>query len=84
LQEFDDIYDKEITKRYTNHEIPRLSSKRKDIRERKAGAVGRPFKLHIKDRFLMLLVYYHRLFITYTLAGFLFGLDQSNVYRDIQ
>jgi hypothetical protein len=82
VQEFDDIYDKEITKRYTNHEIRRLSSKRKDIRERKAGA-GRPFKLHIKDRFLMLLVYY-RLFITYTLAGFLFGLDQSNVYRDIQ
>jgi hypothetical protein len=82
VQEFNDIYDKEITKKYTNHEIRRLSSKRKDIRERKAGA-GRPFKLHIKDRFLMLLVYY-RLFITYTLAGFLFGLDQSNVYRDIQ
>ena len=35
VQEFDDIYDKEITKRYTNHEIQRLSSKRKDIRERK-------------------------------------------------
>ena len=83
VQEFDDIYDREITKRYTNHEIQRLPSKRKDIRERKAGAVGRPFKLHIKDRFLMLLVYY-RLFITYTLAGFLFGLDQSNIYRDIQ
>ena len=37
----------------------------------------------LKDRFLMLLVYY-RLYITYTLAGFLFDLDQSNVYRDIQ
>ena len=32
----------------------------------------------------MLLVYYHRLYITYTLAGFLFGLDQSNICRDIQ
>jgi hypothetical protein len=31
----------------------------------------------------MLLVYYH-LYITYTLAGFLFGLDQSNICRDIQ
>ena len=31
----------------------------------------------------MLLVYY-RLYITYTLAGFLFNLDQSNVCRDIQ
>ena len=31
----------------------------------------------------MLLVYY-RLYITYTLAGFLFDLDQSSVCRDIQ
>ena len=30
----------------------------------------------------MLLVYY-RLYITYTLSGFLFDLDQSNVCRDI-
>src|SRR4051794_35240953 len=30
----------------------------------------------------MLLVYY-RLYITYTLAGFLFDLDQSNICRDI-
>src|SRR4051812_4168026 len=44
---------------------------------------GRPFKLDVRDRFLMILVYY-RLYITYTLAGFLFNLDQSNVYRDIQ
>ncbi len=50
--------------------------------ERDIGA-GRLFKLHLKDRFLMLLVYY-RLYITYTLAGFLFDLDQSNVCRDIQ
>ena len=31
----------------------------------------------------MFLVYY-RLYITYTLAGFLFDLDQSNICRDIQ
>ena len=31
----------------------------------------------------MLLVYY-RLYITYTLPGFLFDLDQSNICRDIQ
>ena len=36
---------------------------------------GRPFKLDLRDRFVMLLVYY-RLYITYTLAGFLFDLDQ--------
>jgi hypothetical protein len=44
---------------------------------------GRPFKLDLENRFLMLLVYY-RLYITYTLAGFLFDIDQSNVCRDIQ
>ena len=51
-------------------------------REREIGA-GRHFKLIKRDRFLMLLVYY-RLYITYTLAGFLFDLDQSNICRDIQ
>jgi hypothetical protein len=46
--------------------IQRLSSiKRKDVREREIGA-GRPFKLNIKNRFLMLLVYY-RLSISLTL-----------------
>jgi DDE superfamily endonuclease len=80
VQEFNDIYDKEITKKYDKHEIQRLS-KRKD-RKRDIGA-GRPFKLDVKDRFVMLLVYY-RLYITYTLAGFLFDLDQSNICRDIQ
>ena len=80
LQEFDDIYDKEITKRYRNHELKRLS-KRKN-RERSIGA-GRPFKIDVKNRILMVLVYY-RLYITYTLSGFLFDLDQSNICRDIQ
>src|SRR3954447_13375778 len=82
VQEFDDIYDKEIAKRYDKYEIQRLS-KRKDSRERKTGA-GRPFKLNLKDRFLMLLIYY-RIYITYTLAGALLDLDQSNICcRDIQ
>ena len=43
------------------------------IKKGSTGA-GRPFKLYVKDRFLMILVYY-RLYITYTLAGFLFDLD---------
>ena len=80
MQEFDDIYDKEITKRYGKHENKRLS--RRKNRKRSMGA-GRPFKLDLRDRFVMLLVYY-RLYITYTLAGFLFDLDQSNICRDIQ
>ena len=79
--EFDDIYKRETTKRHDKYEIQRLSAKRKE-RERPIGA-GRHFKLNIKNRFLMLLVYY-RPCITYTLTGFLFGLDQSSVCRDIQ
>ena len=54
MQEFDDIYEKEIAKRYDKYEIQRLSSKRKDVRERKAMGAGRPFKLDVKNRFLML------------------------------
>jgi len=81
VQQFDDIYEKEIAKRYDKYEIRRLSKGNKD-RERNIGA-GRPFKLDLENRFLMLLVYY-RLYITYTLAGFLFDLDQSSICRDIQ
>jgi hypothetical protein len=79
VREFDDIY-KKIAKKYTKHEIKRLSKRK--VRKRDMGA-GRPFKLDLENRFLMLLVYY-RLYITYTLAGFLFDLDQSNICRDIQ
>jgi len=74
IKEFDDIYEREIERKYQKHEIKRLS-KRIDSRERKFGATGRPFKLDVKNRFLMLLVYY-RLYITYTMAGFLFDLDE--------
>src|SRR5207342_1676549 len=77
----DDIY-KVIESKYEKYEIKRLSTKRKYRRERDIGA-GRHFKLLVKDRVIMVLVYY-RLYITYTLIEFLFGLDQSNVYRDIE
>jgi Helix-turn-helix of DDE superfamily endonuclease len=50
-------------------------------RVRDIGA-GRPYKLKVRERFMMLLVYYG-LYITYTPSGFLFDLDQSNVCRDI-
>ena len=80
VKEFDDIYNKEITKRYGKAEIQRLSQKKgkKTIFRR-----WKTFQLDVKNRFLMLLVYY-RLCITYTLAGFLFELDQTNICRDIQ
>ena len=68
-------------KRYRDYKIKRLSKRK--YRKRDIGAVGRHFKLDVRERFLMLLVYY-RLYITYTLAGFLFDLDQSSICRDIQ
>ena len=63
VQEFDDIYEREIVKRYDKHEIKRLSKRK--TRKRAMGA-GRYFKLDVKNRFLMLLVYY-RLSISLTL-----------------
>ena len=59
VPEFDAIYRK-IASKYGGYERRRLSKRRK----RDLGA-GRKFKLELKDRFLMLLVYY-RLYITYT------------------
>ena len=64
-------------KRLSYNRIYRIRERKRDI-----GA-GRHFKLVIKDRVTMVLVYY-RLYITYTLIEFLFGLDQSNVCRDIE
>jgi hypothetical protein len=79
VKQFDDIF-KIIESKYPKHEIKRLSYKRN--RECSIDA-GRHFKLLVKDRIIMVVVYY-RLYITYTLMEFLFGLDQSNVCRDIQ
>ena len=79
VTEFDSIYIG-IESKYNEHERRRRLSNRKN-RQRDVGA-GRPFKLKVKERFLMLLIYY-RLYITFTLSGFLFDLDQSNVCRDL-
>ncbi len=78
LSEFDSIC-KEVESKYPKYEIKRLS---KNDRTRSVGA-GRHFKHSVIDRFLMLLVYY-KLYITNSLSGFLFDLDQSNVHRDIR
>ena len=79
LSEFDSIC-QEVESKYPEYEIKRLSKQKK--RTRSIGA-GRHFKLTVRDRLLMLLVYY-KLYITHTLSGFLFDLDQSNVHRDIR
>jgi hypothetical protein len=78
VQEFNDIYDKETVKKYEKRYT--AISKRNGGKngERKARCKGRPFKLDVKNRFLVLLIYY-RSYITYALSGFILDLDQSNV-----
>jgi hypothetical protein len=58
-------------------------ARRKDRpgRRRKPGA-GRKFALPLGDRLLMLLVYY-RTYVTHAFLGFLFGVDDSSVGRNI-
>ena len=80
LSQFDSIC-QEVELKYPEYEIKRLSKRKERMRTRSIGA-GRHFKHSVRDRLLMLLVYY-KLYITHTLSGFLFDLDQSNVHRDI-
>lgn len=77
LSEFDQFYTQAQAK-YRDYEVKRLD---RPNRKHKVGA-GYPFKLSLQDRLLMLMVYY-RLYITSTLTGVLFDLDQSNVLKDI-
>ncbi len=77
-QQFDVIL-QDVKKQYRLTEKVRLSKRK---RQRDIGA-GRPFDLSIQDKLVMLLVYY-RLNLTCELIGHLFGLDQSNVSRNIR
>jgi hypothetical protein len=76
VSEFDEVYDA-LESEYDDYERERLS---REKRKNEIGG-GRPFKLELQDRLLMLLVYY-RLYVTSTLLGFLFDLDHSTVLRD--
>jgi len=48
----------------------------------RARGAGRNFDLELSERLLMSLMYF-RLYVTQTLLGYLFGLDPSNVSREI-
>ena len=78
VSEFNSVYSN-VEAKYSEYETKRLSRKN---RKRKVGA-GHPFKLPLQERLLMFLIYY-RLYITSTLTGVLFELDQSNVLKDIR
>src|SRR5215213_8955938 len=68
----------ELAPRYEAAEARRLG---RPGRKRKPGA-GRKFRLPLGDRLLMLLVYY-RTYVTHKFLGFLFGVDDSSVCRNI-
>jgi hypothetical protein len=78
VSEFDTLYMK------LEAENPAFEEKRlfRNSRKNKAGA-GHPYKLNLKNRFLMLMLYY-RLYVSSTLIGFLFDLGQTNVLKDIR
>jgi hypothetical protein len=78
LSEFDSLYAK-VESNYDKYERKRLSRKG---RKNEVGG-GRPFKLELRDRLLMLLAYY-RLYVTSALLSFLFDLGQTNVLKDIR
>lgn len=63
---------------YEEWNIKRLNQRE---RRRKIGA-GQPFSLSLEDRLLMLLMYY-RTYVPHVFLAFLFGIDDSNVCRDI-
>ena len=68
VSEFDSVCE-EVESSYYDYERERLSQ-REDRKRRRVGA-GRPFKLSLEDRLLMLLLYY-RLYVSTTMTGYLF------------
>jgi hypothetical protein len=78
VSEFDALYAK-LEAVNPEYEEKRLA---RSDRKHKTGA-GHPFKLNLKNRFLLLLLYY-RLYASSTLIGFLFDLGQTNVLKDIR
>lgn len=80
LAEFDSIC-KEIESRYPQYEIKRLSKrKKKDKKSRCRKSFQTDSKRQISHASCILQTVHN----THTLSGFLFDLDQSNVYRDIR
>src|SRR4030043_2203091 len=78
LQEFETLNSK-IEEKYLAYEQKRLA---REDRKRAVGACP-PFTLSLKDRLLMLLLYYH-MYPSSTLLGYLFCLSQTGVLKDIR
>ncbi len=64
-------------------EKKRKEKKRKEKKRKRDIGAGHKFDLSIKDRVLMLLMYY-RMYTTHDMLGMIFDLNKSNVMRDIR
>lgn len=78
VMEFGKLYSI-IEEQYDAYEKKRLD---REDRIRAIGQ-GRPFKLFLKERLLILLMYF-RMYITYELESYLFDLNLSNICRNIK
>jgi hypothetical protein len=76
-----DKFDRLLAELAPRHEAAVRRRRDRPGRRRKPGA-GRRHKLELADRLLMLLVYY-RTYVTHAFLGFLFGVDDSAVGRNI-
>ena len=76
-----DAFDRLLAELIPKHEQADARRKDRPGRKRKPGA-GPKHKLPLADRLLMLLIYY-RTYATHALLGFLFGVDDSVVGRNI-
>lgn len=76
-----EVFDRLLTELEPRHQQAEATRKTRRPRQRKPGA-GRKFALPLTDRLLMLLMYY-RTYTTHAFLGFLFGIDDSSVGRNI-
>ena len=74
-------FDRLLTQLAPRHQQAEARRKDRPGRRRKPGA-GRKHTLPLADRLLMLLIYY-RTYVPHTFLGFLFGLDDSAVCRNL-
>src|SRR3954452_16878871 len=76
-----DAFDRLLAQLTPLHEAAEARRKARPDRVRRPGA-GPKRKLALSDRLLMLLIYY-RTYTTHAFLGFLFGIDDSAVCRNI-
>lgn len=75
------VFDKLLADLVPRYDRADAKRKARPDRQRKPGA-GRKHSLELPDRLLMLLIYY-RTYTTHAFLGFLFGVDDSAVCRNI-